>query len=437
MKRKAFTLIELLIVVAVIGILVGFIFVRLSSAIDAAKDAEKQVDMASINKALLMYKVENGSYPIEVVPCTVGQDCTNLDVAIADTISRLSADLIYIYQSIDGSDYELSTVLSNTYSYNYSPLLGYSTNSPIGGICGSADGSNIYTAPTENLCSVGTESTVSGSGPWTWTCSGSYGGSTASCLANFSLDGACGSASGSSFYNTPTENLCSSGTVSTISGTGPWTWNCNGAYGGVSPTCAANLTVDGSCGTGNNANLSSQPTANLCSVGTASSTSGSGPWSWTCTGVNNGAVASCATGGVPVNGTCGSNNGTNLLSAPTTNLCSTGTASSVSGSGPWSWTCTGAYTGSTASCSATYNVNGVCGSANSTVVSTAPTSNFCSTGTASSVSGSGPWSWTCSGINSGTPASCSAALGYSFSGTAGTGGYVSCTNTSTGAAIGC
>jgi hypothetical protein len=53
-------------------------------------------------------------------------------------------------------------------------------------------------------------------------------------------------------------------------------------------------------------------------------------------------------------------------------------------------------------------VNGVCGSANNTNVSSAPTSGLCSTGSASSVTGSGPWSWSCAGSNGGTTATCSA-----------------------------
>ncbi len=36
--------------------------------------------------------------------------------------------------------------------------------------CGSANGAPFEFAPTENLCSVGTASAVSGSTPWTWTC---------------------------------------------------------------------------------------------------------------------------------------------------------------------------------------------------------------------------------------------------------------------------
>ncbi len=53
-------------------------------------------------------------------------------------------------------------------------------------------------------------------------------------------------------------------------------------------------------------------------------------------------------------------------------------------------------------------VNGECGSADGSTVSTAPTTNLCNKGTASAVTGTGPWAWTCAGLNGGTTASCSA-----------------------------
>lgn len=56
----------------------------------------------------------------------------------------------------------------------------------------------------------------------------------------------------------------------------------------------------------------------------------------------------------------------------------------------------------------TSKINGICGSANNTTVSFAPSINLCSSGTASSVSGSGPWTWTCNGSGGGTIAICSA-----------------------------
>ena len=55
------------------------------------------------------------------------------------------------------------------------------------------------------------------------------------------------------------------------------------------------------------------------------------------------------------------------------------------------------------------SVNGVCGAANAQTFTRAPAAALCSAGSASPISGSGPWSWACSGTNGGTDAGCSAA----------------------------
>jgi uncharacterized repeat protein (TIGR02543 family) len=54
----------------------------------------------------------------------------------------------------------------------------------------------------------------------------------------------------------------------------------------------------------------------------------------------------------PVSGSCGSSNGAALAFLPGNGLCATGSASPVTGSGPWSWSCLGSYSGTTANCSA-------------------------------------------------------------------------------------
>ena len=53
----------------------------------------------------------------------------------------------------------------------------------------------------------------------------------------------------------------------------------------------------------------------------------------------------------PDDGVCGADNG-QVLAAPPVNLCSAGTASAVTGSGPWNWSCAGTNAGATAQCSA-------------------------------------------------------------------------------------
>src|SRR5262249_53265626 len=57
-------------------------------------------------------------------------------------------------------------------------------------------------------------------------------------------------------------------------------------------------------------------------------------------------------GAARVNGACGAANGVATATAPPTGLCNAGTASAVTGSGPFSWTCTGSGGGASASCSA-------------------------------------------------------------------------------------
>jgi hypothetical protein len=54
----------------------------------------------------------------------------------------------------------------------------------------------------------------------------------------------------------------------------------------------------------------------------------------------------------PVNGACGPANGTNASVAPSAGLCSAGTASAVTGNGPWAWQCTGSNSGTTSMCTA-------------------------------------------------------------------------------------
>jgi 2',3'-cyclic-nucleotide 2'-phosphodiesterase (5'-nucleotidase family) len=58
------------------------------------------------------------------------------------------------------------------------------SNGAVNGACGPANGQTVAVAPSANLCSIGIASVVSGNGPWSWTCAGSNGGSTASCSAN-------------------------------------------------------------------------------------------------------------------------------------------------------------------------------------------------------------------------------------------------------------
>ncbi len=278
----------------------------------------------------------------------------------------------------------------------------------INGICGSANTGNFLTAPRTNLCSAGRASTVTGTGPWTWNCTGSDGGTTAQCSANLQVNGACGTANTKAFTQAPASNLCTKGTASAVTGSGPWDWTCVGLHNGTTANCSAKLEVIGACGSAT-ANSYTKPTSNFCTSGTPSTVTGAGPWNWTCAGSNGGATARCSAK-LEVNGLCGTVSGSNSLTKPASNLCAKGTASTVAGTGPWDWTCVGLNGGTSVGCSANLKVNGACGTANGKSFTTAPSTNLCAKGTNSAVTGSGPWDWTCAGLNTGTTAHCSARL---------------------------
>ena len=68
MKNKyspnaSFTLIELLIVIAIIGILAALIIVALNTVLPKTRDAQRQNDLRNVEKALEMYYTTNQSYP--------------------------------------------------------------------------------------------------------------------------------------------------------------------------------------------------------------------------------------------------------------------------------------------------------------------------------------------------------------------------------------
>jgi type II secretory pathway pseudopilin PulG len=275
--------------------------------------------------------------------------------------------------------------------------------------CGASNYKALKTAPASGtLCAAGTPSTATASAEgWTWTCASTNSDLVAGCKAfrdEPAVDGVCGSSHGGTYVSAPGSNLCAAGTASTVnSGSSAFTWTCAGQNGGATASCSATRVypIPGACGSANNANLAAAPSGgSLCSQGTATAVSGSGPWAWSCSGQYGGASANCSANRT-INGTCGTAHNANYASAPTTNLCGVGTASAVTGAGPWAWTCAGQYGGTTASCTANKSQPGACGTANGASYASKPTTNLCAAGTASTVSGAGPWTWTCAGVGGG------------------------------------
>ena len=200
--------------------------------------------------------------------------------------------------------------------------------------------------------------------------------------------------------STPTTRTCNNGV---LSGTGNYA------------RCAVSACVTCALPWGGTISHGASVTAYAASTVACGSTCA--PQTRTC---NNGTLSgtntnrACTVSPCPVNGACGSAQGQTFSTKPIANLCSAGAASVVSqttANRTWTWTCIGANAGTTANCSALMPapINGACGSAQGQLFTTVPTTNLCSSGTATAVSLTlGQWKWSCGGLNTGTAASCTA-----------------------------
>lgn len=322
--------------------------------------------------------------------------------------------------------------------------------------CG-ADHNQTLTATPVNLCTTGSASAVSGTGPWNWTCDGLNGGNPASCSAQiqtYPITVTSNPATGGNANCTPNPvNHGSNSSCTAIPNSGfifdTWSGDCSGSSCDLNAVDSARSVtanfatiINGVCGTDDAQTLTATP-LNLCTSGTASAVSGSGPWSWMCLGANTGTDASCSatiqsytitTSADPASG--GSVNcNPNPVNHGADSSC-TATANSGYVFNQWSGQCTGSSCTLT-SVNSPVNViaqfglitDGACGVDNGQTLTTTPV-NLCNTGTASPVSGAGPWSWSCTGNNGGATTNCSANIQtYSIKSSAipPEGGSVSCT----------
>jgi hypothetical protein len=116
---------------------------------------------------------------------------------------------------------------------------------PIDGVCGPANGATFTTAPTENLCAAGAPTTVTGTGPWSWTCNGQYNGANVLCGASIQT------------YQLTT-NATGTGSGSVASSTGGISYNYPANSSGSTPlNHGASVTLTATAAAGSSAEWSS------------------------------------------------------------------------------------------------------------------------------------------------------------------------------------
>ena len=180
----------------------------------------------------------------------------------------------------------------------------------------------------------------------------------------------CGLANGKSFdsLTSRSPDLCSNGRVYAFSSVyssfkaSGWKWKCldgskfssiNSDWCLAEKTQSNNVSTNKYCGFSPDQSFSSIPNTGLCTLGTVANISeNQNQYTWSCK-FGSTIVSDCSVlknQATPINGKCGSSNNQVLESIPTNNLCSTGTASNITGSGPWNWTCLGENKGTNENC---------------------------------------------------------------------------------------
>ena len=98
-KIKAFTLIEILVVVAIIGVLTSIVVINLIGSEIKSRDTKRIADMGKLKTALGLYKVANGKYlldasnPIDAKGCRTISTGTSINALVtAGFVDKLPKD---------------------------------------------------------------------------------------------------------------------------------------------------------------------------------------------------------------------------------------------------------------------------------------------------------------------------------------------------------
>lgn len=128
--KQGFTLVELLVVVAIIGLLTGMVVISISSTKAKARDSQRVSAINNLVTALGMYHNDFNLYPVYDGYIT-GTDVLSVALRNAGTITAAPTDPLntgdyrYYYQSTGGEDYYLQYYLETNSIHGKSAGLNY------------------------------------------------------------------------------------------------------------------------------------------------------------------------------------------------------------------------------------------------------------------------------------------------------------------------
>jgi len=116
LAQKGFSIIEIIVVLAVIGLIGSIIFLQIESARTKARDAEREQEIRVVKDALAIYVVNAKLYPVYTGLLT-GADMVSGALIASDAIRAIPLDPLnvgnyrYSYSSTDGIVYTLTYYL--------------------------------------------------------------------------------------------------------------------------------------------------------------------------------------------------------------------------------------------------------------------------------------------------------------------------------------
>jgi general secretion pathway protein G len=118
-SRSGFTLIELIVVMAIIGILASVIMVNFIGVRARSRDGVRKSDLSQIRNALEIYRADVGTYPTTPTFPTCGSSLKNIDDPTIIYMQKIPCDPLgsadgYWYASDDGLTYTIIACLENT-----------------------------------------------------------------------------------------------------------------------------------------------------------------------------------------------------------------------------------------------------------------------------------------------------------------------------------
>lgn len=110
-KNKAFTLLELIVVIAIVGLLIAISVAFLKDAKEKGKDTAKINSMANVRKALQLYATDKGGFPSSTSTLVSGGYISSIDTNILYVGKDNSGDLCSTSDLC--SSYHLAVPLDN------------------------------------------------------------------------------------------------------------------------------------------------------------------------------------------------------------------------------------------------------------------------------------------------------------------------------------